>query len=73
MSVERPEPMKQTLKQHPRLLILFFASFGLGLLGIYLAFIDSVYTMSAVIASLFAFGFALQRTAKYMQRDEEKN
>lgn len=66
MSVERSEPMKQTLKQHPRLLILFFASFGLGLLGIYLAFIDSVYTMSAVIASLFAFGFALQRTAKKM-------
>ena len=68
MSVERSEPMKQTLKQHPRLLILFFASFGLGLLGIYLAFIDSVYTMSAVIASLFAFGFALQRTGKEMEK-----
>jgi hypothetical protein len=60
--------MKQTLKQHPRLLILYFLSFGLGLFGIYLAFIDSVYTMSAVIASLFAFGFALQRTAKKMEQ-----
>lgn len=60
--------MKQTLKQHPRLLILYFLSFGLGLFGIYLAFIDSVYTMSAVIASLFAFGFALQRTGKEMEK-----
>ncbi|WP_214797847.1 MULTISPECIES: hypothetical protein [unclassified Exiguobacterium] len=68
MSVERPEPMKQTLKQHPRLLVLFFLSFGLGLFGIYLAFTDSVYTMSAVIASLFAFGFALQRTGKEMEK-----
>ncbi len=62
--------MKQTLKQHPRLLILFLVSFGLGLFGIYLAFIDSVYTMSAVIASLFTFGFALERTAKYMQEED---
>ncbi|WP_214730860.1 hypothetical protein [Exiguobacterium sp. s195] len=60
--------MKQTLKQHPRLLILFFLSFGLGLFGIYLALIDSVYTMSAVITSLFAFGFALQRTGKEMEK-----
>lgn len=59
--------MKQALKNHPRLIWLFVLSFSLGLLGIYLAFADSAYTMSAVIASLFAFGFALQRTASYMK------
>lgn len=65
--------MKETLTRHPFLLLLFVLSFGLGLFAIYLALIDSVYSMSAVIASLFAFGFALQRTAKYMQQEDEKN
>ena len=65
--------MKQALREHPTLWLWFLLGFGLGLFGIYLAFIDSVYTMSAVIASLFAFGFALQRTAKYMQREEDKS
>ncbi|KAB2863141.1 MAG: hypothetical protein F9K39_08870 [Exiguobacterium chiriqhucha] len=67
MPVERPEPMKQALRDHPSLWLWFILSFGLGLFGIYLAFADSVYTMTAVIASLFAFGFALQRTAKKME------
>ena len=52
--------MKQALREHPSLWLWFILSFGLGLFGIYLAFADSVYTMTAVIASLFAFGFALQ-------------
>ncbi|MCT4787211.1 hypothetical protein ACFQO8_09135 [Exiguobacterium aestuarii] len=72
MPAERSEPMKQALREHPILWLWFLLSFGLGLFGIYLAFTDSVYTMSAVIASLFAFGFALQRTAKYMQREEDR-
>ncbi|WP_024369897.1 hypothetical protein [Exiguobacterium sp. ZOR0005] len=63
--------MKQTLVKHPKLILLFALSFGLGLFGIYLAFTDSVYTMTAVIASLFAFGFALQQTAKKMSDQEE--
>ncbi|WP_161566884.1 hypothetical protein [Exiguobacterium sp. SL-10] len=58
--------MKQALRDHPSLWLLFIFSFGLGLFGIYLAFTDSVYTMTAVIASLFAFGFALQQTSKHM-------
>lgn len=65
--------MKEALTHHPSLLLLFVLSFGLGLFGIYLAFTDSVYTMSAVIGSLFVFGFALQRTAKYMQQEDERN
>lgn len=56
--------MKQALRDHPKLILLFVLSFGLGLFGIYLAFVDSPYMMSAVIASLFAFGFALQQTGK---------
>lgn len=63
--------MKQALQDHPSLWLLFLLSFGLGLFGIYLAFMDSVYTMTAVIASLFAFGFALQQTAKKMSDQEE--
>lgn len=59
--------MKQALIEHPKLMLLFALSFGLGLFGIYLAFTESVYTMTAVIASLFAFGFALQQTAKKME------
>ncbi|MFK3985933.1 MULTISPECIES: hypothetical protein [Exiguobacterium] len=66
MPVERPEPMKQALRDHPSLWLWFLLSFGLGLFGIFLAFTDSVYTMTAVIASLFAFGFALQQTSKRM-------
>ncbi|UTT42003.1 hypothetical protein [Exiguobacterium aurantiacum] len=58
--------MKQALRDHPSLWLWFILSFGLGLFGIYLAFTDSVYTMTAVIASLFAFGFALQQTSKQM-------
>ncbi|WP_214763819.1 hypothetical protein [Exiguobacterium sp. s141] len=58
--------MKQALRDHPSLWLWFLLSFGLGLFGIYLAFTDSVYTMTAVIASLFAFGFALQQTSKRM-------
>ncbi|WP_215190847.1 hypothetical protein [Exiguobacterium sp. s7] len=58
--------MKQALRDHPSLWLWFILSFGLGLFGIYLAFTDSVYTMTAVIASLFAFGFALQQTSKRM-------
>jgi hypothetical protein len=58
--------MKQALRDHPSLWLLFIFSFGLGLFGIYLAFTNSVYTMTAVIASLFAFGFALQQTSKHM-------
>jgi len=58
--------MKQALRDHPSLWLWFVLSFGLGLFGIYLAFTDSVYTMTAVIASLFAFGFALQRTSNRM-------
>jgi hypothetical protein len=58
--------MKQALRDHPSLWLWFLLSFGLGLFGIYLAFTDSVYTMTAVIASLFAFGFALQQTSKQM-------
>ncbi|WP_114165813.1 hypothetical protein [Exiguobacterium sp. TNDT2] len=58
--------MKQALQNHPSLWLWFILSFGLGLFGIYLAFTDSVYTMTAVIASLFAFGFALQQTSKRM-------
>ncbi|OGX78169.1 hypothetical protein A6395_13635 [Exiguobacterium sp. SH31] len=64
--------MKQALQEHPKLMLWFLLSFGLGLFGIYLAFTDSVYTMTAVIASLFAFGFALQRTAKKMHEQEDK-
>ncbi|MCT4782785.1 MULTISPECIES: hypothetical protein [Exiguobacterium] len=59
--------MKEALRHHPALWLWFLLSFGLGLFGIYLAFTDSVYSMTAVIASLFAFGFALQRTAKKME------
>ncbi|KGI84929.1 hypothetical protein [Exiguobacterium aurantiacum] len=58
--------MKQALRDHPSLWLWFLLSFGLGLFGIFLAFTDSVYTMTAVIASLFAFGFALQQTSKRM-------
>ncbi|WP_214751538.1 MULTISPECIES: hypothetical protein [unclassified Exiguobacterium] len=71
MPVERPEPMKQALRDHPSLWLWFLLSFGLGLFGIFLAFTDSVYTMTAVIASLFAFGFALQRTAKKMDKQTD--
>ncbi|WP_161567372.1 hypothetical protein [Exiguobacterium sp. SH3S2] len=63
--------MKQALQEHPKLMLWFLLSFGLGLFGIYLAFTDSVYTMTAVIASLFAFGFALQRTAKKMEQQHD--
>lgn len=63
--------MKQALRDHPSLWLWFLLSFGLGLFGIFLAFTDSVYTMTAVIASLFAFGFALQRTAKKMNDQKE--
>ncbi|TCI26578.1 MULTISPECIES: hypothetical protein [Exiguobacterium] len=63
--------MKQALQEHPKLMLWFLLSFGLGLFGIYLAFTDSVYTMTAVIASLFAFGFALQRTAKKMEQQND--
>lgn len=62
--------MKQALRDHPSLWLWFLLSFGLGLFGIYLAFADSVYSMTAVIASLFAFGFALQQTAKKMSDQE---
>lgn len=58
--------MKQALRDYPSLWLWFVLSFGLGMFGIYLAFSDSVYTMTAVIASLFAFGFALQQTSKRM-------
>lgn len=60
--------MKQALRDHPSLWLWFLLSFGLGLFGIFLAFTDSVYTMTAVIASLFAFGFALQQTSKRMDK-----
>ncbi|WP_214709617.1 hypothetical protein [Exiguobacterium sp. s52] len=63
--------MKQALRDHPSLWLWFLLSFGLGLFGIFLAFTDSVYTMTAVIASLFAFGFALQRTAKKMDKQTD--
>ncbi|WP_445001889.1 hypothetical protein [Exiguobacterium alkaliphilum] len=63
--------MKQALRNYPNLWLWFLLSFGLGLFGIYLAFTDSVYSMTAVIASLFAFGFALQQTAKKMSDQEE--
>ncbi|MCC5892648.1 MAG: hypothetical protein JJU47_08505 [Exiguobacterium sp.] len=63
--------MKQALRDHPSLWLWFIFSFGLGLFGIYLAFTDSVYTMTAVIVSLFAFGFALQQTAKKMNDQKE--
>ncbi|EPE62546.1 putative membrane protein [Exiguobacterium sp. S17] len=63
--------MKQALRERPSLWLWFILSFGLGLFGIYLAFTDSVYTMTAVIASLFAFGFALQRTAKKMEQQND--
>lgn len=63
--------MKQALRDHPSLWLWFLLSFGLGLFGISLAFADSVYTMTAVIASLFAFGFALQRTAKKMDKQTD--
>ncbi|TCI65646.1 hypothetical protein [Exiguobacterium sp. SH0S2] len=72
MPAERAERMKQALQEHPKLMLWFLLSFGLGLFGIYLAFTDSVYTMTAVIASLFAFGLALQRTAKKMHEQEDK-
>ncbi|TCI49051.1 hypothetical protein EVJ27_00060 [Exiguobacterium sp. SH3S2] len=71
MPAERAERMKQALQEHPKLMLWFLLSFGLGLFGIYLAFTDSVYTMTAVIASLFAFGFALQRTAKKMEQQHD--
>ncbi|TCI37540.1 MULTISPECIES: hypothetical protein [unclassified Exiguobacterium] len=71
MPAERAERMKQALQEHPKLMLWFLLSFGLGLFGIYLAFTDSVYTMTAVIASLFAFGFALQRTAKKMEQQND--
>ncbi|MGE9214892.1 hypothetical protein [Exiguobacterium aurantiacum] len=60
--------MKLALREHPSLWLWFILSFGLGLFGIFLAFTDSVYTMTAVIASLFAFGFALQQTSKRMDK-----
>ncbi|WP_214890060.1 hypothetical protein [Exiguobacterium sp. s142] len=63
--------MKQALQEHPKLMLWFLLSFGLGLFGIYLAFTDSVYTMTAVIVSLFAFGLALQRTAKKMEQQND--
>ncbi|TCI79935.1 hypothetical protein EVJ20_00995 [Exiguobacterium sp. SH0S1] len=71
MPAERAERMKQALQEHPKLMLWFLLSFGLGLFGIYLAFTDSVYTMTAVIASLFAFGFALQLTAKKMEQQND--
>ncbi|TCI53670.1 hypothetical protein EVJ24_08230 [Exiguobacterium sp. SH1S21] len=63
--------MKQALTEHPKLMLWFILSFGLGLFGIYLAFTNSVYTMTAVIASLFSFGFALQQTAKKMEQQND--
>ena len=62
--------MKQALRDYPILWVWFMLSFGLGLFGIVLAFADSVYTMTAVIASLFAFGFALQQTAQKMDQSK---
>ncbi|KDN56988.1 MAG: hypothetical protein LPJ96_09670 [Exiguobacterium sp.] len=64
--------MKQALRNYPSLWLWFLLSFGLSLFGIYLAFTDSVYSMTAVIASLFAFGFALQQTAKKMSDQEDQ-